>query len=267
MIGYTSPVQDLLEMGRPRLRVWPQYTGGHLCEEHVPELIELATDRQLLDGAAEEPRVYGPIHAWRALAQLGSEQAIGPLVGVLAECEENDWAGEELPLVFEKLGVQAVPHLIEYLRNAGNGVYARAAAGAGLTRIAAREKSARKEVVEALSGTLEEFQENRSDLNGLLISNLLDLKAAEAASIIEAAYVANRVDLWINGDWEDVQVELGLRLCRSSPRPTGSYRIMKKAIAEPESSSSSPPRTAKSKKKKGKRKQAQNSRRRNRRKK
>jgi len=73
-------------------------------------------------------------------------------------------------------------------------------------------------------------------VNGFLIGNLLDLDAVEAASIIEAACDAHRVDLWINGDWEDVQVELGLKSSRATRRRTGSYRKLKRALEGPGSS-------------------------------
>jgi hypothetical protein len=41
----------------------------------------------------------------------------------------------------------------------------------------------------------------------------------ESAPVMEAAFAADRVDISINGDWEDVQVELGLLPERRTPKP------------------------------------------------
>jgi hypothetical protein len=40
---------------------------------------------------------------------------------------------------------------------------------------------------------------------------LLDLEAVETIDVIERAFKGNRVDTFITGDWEDVQVDFGLK--------------------------------------------------------
>jgi hypothetical protein len=265
-VSYTEPVRELTRLGQPTLEAWPEYSDLGLGEEHVSELIELATDGRFFDADVTEPEVYASIHAWRALAQLESEEAIGPLVGVLAEAEESDWAGEELPLVFERFGSAAVSRLVEYVKGVENGVYARATAGAALTRIATNEESVRDEVIGALTNCVERFAENRSDLNGLLIGNLLDLHAVEAAPAIQRAYAGTAVDLWVNGDWEDVQAELGLASVRSTKRRVGSYRTLRRAVETAGPRRGAQPRARNETKahKKAKRKKARDSRKRNR---
>src|SRR5207302_4241309 len=57
---------------------------------------------------------------------------------------------------------------------------------------------------------LERFAENEPEVNGFLVLGLVELHATEAASLIERAFAARRVDLTIMGDWVDAQVELGL---------------------------------------------------------
>lgn len=47
-------------------------------------------------------------------------------------------------------------------------------------------------------------------LNGFIISDLVDLQAVQAAPIIKRAFAAECVDLSVMGDWEDVQIKLGL---------------------------------------------------------
>ena len=65
--------------------------------------------------------------------------------------------------------------------------------------------------IAAIAGELEKFRDNNPIFNGFLISNLVDLQAVETINLIEQAFKANHVDTSIMGDWEDVQVELGLK--------------------------------------------------------
>jgi len=48
---------------------------------------------------------------------------------------------------------------------------------------------------------------------------LVELKAVESKLTIERAFAADSVDSTVMGDWEDVQVDLGLIPARRSPRP------------------------------------------------
>ena len=56
-------------------------------------------------------------------------------------------------------------------------------------------------------------------LNAFLMSYLVDLKAVEAAPVMEKAFAADRVDISVQGDWEDVQIRLGLLDERLTPAP------------------------------------------------
>jgi hypothetical protein len=47
-------------------------------------------------------------------------------------------------------------------------------------------------------------------VNSFLVLGLVELQATEAAPLMERAFRARKVDPMIMGDWEDVQVELGL---------------------------------------------------------
>jgi hypothetical protein len=62
-----------------------------------------------------------------------------------------------------------------------------------------------------LEERLERFEENESDVNAFLVEALVELGATEAAPLIERAFAEGYVDPMVMGDWEDVQVELGLK--------------------------------------------------------
>jgi hypothetical protein len=190
--------------------------------ELIPELIGIAIDEKLLGAPRESPLIWTPIHAWRALAGLRAVAAIEPLITLLRRiCDPgDDWVSEEMPRVFGKIGPAAIRALTRYMQDAGNGVYPRVACVHGLQLIAANYPDTRNEVVAILSNQLTLFKQNDPDLNAFLISYMIDLQAVEVAPLMEQAFAADCVELFVAGDWEDVQVELGLLLARKTrPKP------------------------------------------------
>jgi Protein of unknown function (DUF1186) len=259
--GYSSPVSELLTVGDCRdFREWPNYLDLGLSSEHVPELIEMATDQELNWADSESLEVWAPVHAWRALGQLRAVAAIEPLLQLFRELEDSDWASDELPEVYGMIGREAIPALARYLDDASHGLWPRVTAAFSLERIAAADPSARDECVTVLSRQLERFKRNNPTLNGLLISYLVDLRAVEAAPLMERAFAADRVDLSILGDWEDAQVSLGLKATRETPRPYGPFFQMFDAPERVEPRRGANTAKAAAKKKKAKRKQARASR-------
>src|SRR5579864_2999502 len=120
---YTSPVDKLLTLGEAEFVLpekWPDYLELGLGPEHIPELIRMATDRELRNIEAEEdeeedPEFWAPIHAIRALGQLHAEAAIEPLVQLLTVQAGDEWMQEELRFVFGLIGPAAIPALAAYL--------------------------------------------------------------------------------------------------------------------------------------------------------
>lgn len=278
---YPHPVALLLTLGEElaRMRQWPDYPASYgLDASHVPSLIRLATDSGLYtaDGASKE--VFAGLHAWRALGQLRAGAAVEPLLFLLHEMAEDDWALEELPRVFGMIGIPALTPLAEYLADPEGDLWTRVAAANGLREIAQRQGSAYDDAVDAIADQLGRYEASEPTLNACLIADLVELHAVEQAPLMERAFAAEAVDLEMMGDWEDVQVELGLLAQRTSPRP-GFAPLLSPLLAPLLRSSFIPPehtppapalaehreREAKSKRK-SRRKIAKDSRKRNRRK-
>jgi hypothetical protein len=263
-VDYSSPVSELLTYGdcRDSMVEWPDYRDLGLGTEHVGELIGMATDGDLNWADPDSLEVWAPVHAWRALGQLRATEAIEPLLHLFHELEESDWAGEELPRVYGMIGSEAIPALERYLSRPSRGLWPRVTAAHSLERIGAAERSSREECVAVLSRQLERFARNDPSLNGFLVSYLVDLRAAEAAPLMERAFASGHVDPTIAGDWEDVQVEMGLKEARETPR---SYSILDTFDApepeEPRQPSSEEKAAAKAR---SKRRQAKASRKKNR---
>src|SRR5262249_24390736 len=77
---------------------------------------------------------------------------------------------------------------------------------------------ARDECARTLASVLENYAENDEGLNGFIVYDLVELNAVEYLDLIERAFKSESVDEMILGDFEDVQVRLGLIEERISKR-------------------------------------------------
>jgi hypothetical protein len=179
----------------------------------------MATDPGLAQADSDSEEVYAPVHAWRALGQLRATEAIRPLIDMIRAEHSDDWLETDMPAVFAQMGAEALPPLAELLADASASKDARSTAAASLARIALAYPGERARVVELLSRTLDAGGPGAELFNGTLVNLLLDLDATEAAPAMERAFAAGRVDLFAAGDWEDVQIELGLLTERITPPP------------------------------------------------
>jgi hypothetical protein len=215
--AYGDPVRRLLEIGRASTDgVWPHYpTLYGLTGAFVAELARMTTDASFDELDGDSPAVYAPVHAWRALGQLGASAAgaVDALVSLLPRVDErdDDWVGTEVPEVLGLIGPASLPRLAQFLADDAQPPWARVEAGKAIKHVGLRHASARPLCVELLSRQLERFVSQPVELNSFLVAWLIDLQAREAAGVIERAMRApGRVDRTIIGDWEQVRVDLGL---------------------------------------------------------
>ena len=78
----------------------------------------------------------------------------------------------------------------------------------------------KEECAAAIVTALKGYKENDESLNGSMISDLVQMNAAlEPIALIEEVFKSGNVDEAVDGDFEDIQVKLGLIEKRASPRP------------------------------------------------
>ncbi len=207
-----------MTLGETDWQEWEDYRALGFSHEHIPDLIRMATDPYLII-EAEEPQFWAPIHAWRALAQLEAKQAIERLVGNFNffEAADSDWLNDDLPRALVKLGADCIPALAMYLIDTRHELISRMSVGETLKDIAVQFPDVREQVKGILLSALELYEKNDEELNGSLLSDLLDLKAVEAMPVIRRAFSANAIDITIAGDLEDAEIEFGLREQRETP--------------------------------------------------
>ena len=239
---YFEPVSQLLHLGLPEVHQWPDYLAMGLTSADIPELIRLVQDEDLRwmeapEGVEDLPEWYAQIHAWRTLAQLKAEGAIPALLGILHQVDDydDDWTSEELEDVFAMIGPAGIPSLADYLANTENKPYARGAAAGALTGIAKGYPETRNECVAAQAKALELFEQNDESINAFIICELVDLKAVEHIELMEKAFKAEKVEEIVCGDFEDIQIELGLLAERITPPQYGSFHRQAELIPKRES--------------------------------
>jgi SEC-C motif/PBS lyase HEAT-like repeat len=200
---------------------WPDYTSEfQLDREQAPELLRMACDAALNQGDPESPAIWAPVHAWRALGQLGIAEAVQPLLAFLNMIgEDEDVATEELPIVFGLIGPTALPAIGAFLAAPSRSNSSIRVAASGLGEIALRHPPWRNECLTHLVRLLDQDAPPDDTGKGAVVSTLLDLNAVEAIDAIRLAFRRNTIDISIAGDVEDVEIELGLRRRRSTPAP------------------------------------------------
>ena len=94
---------------------WPDYLQYGFNDSDIAILIEIAGDKKLHQADADSAEIWTPLHAWRTLGQLRSDQATLPLIKLFDELVEDDWALYELPVVLGMIGESAIAPLAELL--------------------------------------------------------------------------------------------------------------------------------------------------------
>lgn len=221
--GYTDPVARLLILGAPKCgpHPWDDYTALGFDAGQVPELVRMVSDERLNNAQSDSTEVWAPLHAWRTLAQLRAEEAIEPILALAhrIDGEDDDWINEDLPGVMGLIGPAAIPSLEAYLKNTSNGEWARVAVIECFTAIGTQYPETRLNCVAVLTRQLECLDENGEEVNSFLVSALADLNAVESAPVMERAFAEHAVDFSLRGDWEEVQIDMGLLKERITPRP------------------------------------------------
>lgn len=229
---YPPPLDRLLGLGAvsARRREWRDYTALGLTAEHVPDLLRMAADDRLNWADPEDPLVFAPLHAWRTLGQLRAPEAAAPLADLLLRYEDH-WAKETIPRALGMIGEPSLEPARALLADEAADTYTRIAAAGALHEVAVAHPELRDRAVALLAERLRAWPDQDESLNGFLIDYLVELRAVEAAPLMQAAFEAGRADPAIRGDWEDVQIALGLLKQRLTPRPT--YSWMERLRARP----------------------------------
>jgi hypothetical protein len=193
---------------------WPDYVKEFgLGEQHIPDLIRMATDLNLHNASDDTPLIWAPMHALRALGQLRASPAVVPLLRFCNEVApyESDFLLDDFGKVLGLIGEDALQPVLSSIKNPATHEWVRDDLALALTEIGKNHPHIRSACVQALIELLEEGRHTNPECNAWVVAALLDLKAVEAAPVIEKAFAESAVAEEIVGSWDHVAYDLGLR--------------------------------------------------------
>lgn len=192
---YPQAVAQLLTLGSVTSEDdWLDYRQMGIQEEHIPDLIHMATDMHLNMADSESLEVWAPMHAWRALGELMAVAASEPLTVLFDELFEDEWPASELPEVYGMIGAAAIPSLDTYLQDTSRSPGGRMLATDCLAEVAAEDEAAREQAIKIFHKLLEKYMEHSPLFNGSLVYHLVELGAWESLPLIEETFAAGQVD-------------------------------------------------------------------------
>lgn len=228
-------IKILFELGEAnRSGDWPDYLQYGFDETDVPALLGLVADQSLHQADSESKEVWAPLHAWRTLGQIGNAEAAVPLIAQFDTLFEDDWALSELSEVMGMIGEAAIAPLAAYLHESHHDEFARVMAVDSLAEIARRQPECRELVIQCYQDYMARPDILARAHNGLLIGRLLDLNAKEAIDDIRQLFESDCVDISCAGDLEEVEIKLGFRTKRSTPKPNYAQLHGLNKIPEPQ---------------------------------
>lgn len=196
---------------------WLDYAVYGFGAADAPTLVELVEDNSFVESEKDED-VWVPLHAWRALRGL-MPAGLAELLGVLAVVSEDDWALEEMPDVLAAAGEAGIEPLAAYLLDDDNGEMDRIIVVEALSNIGKRQPALKARVVATLTHALGNLGDDNHGVCGFIVNELIKHHAVEAMDAIRDVYAREAIDWGICGDVEDIEVAMGLRTERATPRP------------------------------------------------
>jgi hypothetical protein len=191
--------------------------------EDVPHLIVIArkwsdpdwpSSQDGLDIDLDDDGIdFLPVTAWRTLADLKSCAAVEPLVDMLCELddEHDDWASTELPHVFGKIGEPSMEAMVRLANDANKQDFVRSIAVRSLHCVAEYHAETRDQIIAWLTEIMVSATKSNIEFNSVLLVELVELQAVEAAEPIERAFASDCLDIGTMGNWEVVRQELGVK--------------------------------------------------------
>lgn len=202
--SYHPPVAALLALGEPKSEsaaAAQQARQIPWTPFDVPELLRMAADQALYELFADDPAVYGPVHAIRALAHLHPPAALPVLIELIPRRIHDDWVEGDLQRAIYGIGQPAITPLRAILLDQRRRPAERIFAADTLAKVAEEHPDTREEALGILMHAIRSHLTQPRMLNGSLASIISWLRAFEAADLVKEAYAAGRIDEGIFGSW------------------------------------------------------------------
>lgn len=173
---------------------WADYRQYDYTSKDVTSLLAVIVDYPSYMASEDGAASWKPVHAWRALGQIGLARAIEPLIGQFDLLHEDDWAYIELPQVLAMLGADALAPLSAYLLEASHDEFARVMAMEALVLLQQDNSELKAAVQESFAAYLKSPHSDELSFNALMVGEILDLEMLELEAAAESLYSSEIVD-------------------------------------------------------------------------
>jgi hypothetical protein len=211
--------------------------NDRLSEETIRQILSLPRESLINDlkhcilytigqfnanGQLVEDNVYGTLtHCLLLLGELRATESLDAVLEIMRQNEEfldfyfGDYAERFLVPALYYIADSQLNTLFAYIKEPGLDTFFRYNIFPTIVLIAQQQPERRAEVIKWFGDVLDFYYEKRADtsycdanLAGLIMSNLLDLEAAELLPKIKKLFDANMVDKSYNGDYDDIETEI-----------------------------------------------------------
>lgn len=202
---------------------WLDYAAMGFNVDDLPSLQALVAHDSISDDLLEEPEIYASLHAWRVLGVLADPASLPVLYQLYSTETDADWLLQLLPGVLACFGEANLAYAERMLNDRALPLHTRTSVGEVLVAMAGKQPELRDKAVATLVAALHDYGSDDPGFNAATVADLVHLRAEEQAPLMERMFADDKVDWSYVGDWEEVQLDLGLLQQRLTPRPNFHY--------------------------------------------
>ena len=190
-----------------------------ISKDDIDGLIEIALDMDLeLTNANEEKDRYIPCHALQTLGQLETLKPFEDILERMDFFSDDDYYISAVSYYLQKVGKHRIDRLFEYFLDQSNDKRNRLSILEVLEKFMEEGSEFNQKLEETLLVYLKRDDELDDFMNASAIFDLIDLSGAKHIDFIREVFDKKPVNIFYDGDLEDIEMRLGLREKRSKPR-------------------------------------------------
>ena len=199
----------------------PNYRELGFDEKDIDDLIEIALDEELkFSNSTDEKEMYYPCHAVQILGQLKTLEPFDALLERIDDFVDDDYYTNAVAYYLRKVGLAKIDALYAYFLDREKDIFNRMLIVEALGDIFKQDSSIQKELENVLITYLTSENELDDRLNAFVVFLLIDVSGDKYIELIRHVFEHKPVDVFYDGDLEDIEIRLGLRDARETPKPS-----------------------------------------------
>jgi len=223
-IDYPKKFDLLFESANEGLMRTEEFTIDYLqhgfIEDDIEDLTKIAIDEDLkYSNSKDDKEMYAPCHAILALGQLKTLKPFDELIERFDFFTDDDYYSSAIGYYLRKVGVDRFEFLCDYFLDREKDIYNRMLIVEVLRDLVKKDSSIKERLEDVLVEYLKRDDELDDGLNAIVIFLLIDISSDKYIELIQEVFENKPVDVYYDGDLEDIEIRLGLRDKRDTPKP------------------------------------------------